>query len=206
MFKQGMQIAVGRGKYQLPSASQSLVENGAQVSNSQCSSHISWLCCVGKRADSQFLICFGCPAKAKVTAFNMPMPLVTCFAAALQLSPSSRHPDRNDRCRVVLKMEFLCKGTSCRSTSCVSVKKQRDSLLCCSWRSCHFPRGREEDRLYGMFCTGAYRDLLALTTRTRLVSFALNALVTMAGTRGIQNGPRPELVQIPLKKMTTRDH
>lgn len=26
-------------------------------------------------------------------------------------------------------MEFLCKGTSCQSRPCVSVKKQRDSLV-----------------------------------------------------------------------------
>lgn len=55
-------------------------------------------------------------------------------------------------------------------------------------------------------CTGAYGDLLALMMTTWLVSLALNALVKTAGTRAVQNGPRLELVQIPLKKMTTRDH
>lgn len=42
--------------------------------------------------------------------------------------------------------------------------------------------------------------------RTWLISLALNALVTMAGTRGIQNGPKLELVQIPLERTTTRAH
>lgn len=54
-----------------------------------------------------------------------------------------------------------------------------------------------------VFCTGAYGDLLALPMRTWLLSSALNTLVTMAGMGGIQHGPRLELVQIPLKRMTT---
>lgn len=96
-------------------------------------------------------------------------------------------------------MEFLRKDATCQSSS---VCQQAVRLLgALQLVVLPFSKARGGEQPAQDFCAvtavGAHRDLLASAVRTWLLSLALNVLVTVTGVGRIQNGPRPELVQIP---------